>query len=425
MIYPDLPYNAVLCRYNEIATKGRNRRQFENRLVAGIRRVLRSLGDLRIAREAGRLYALPPKGVDVFSAADLAEIRRRLPVVTGLSSASPGFLVEPELAAIEQAIDESFGSVYTALAATVPAGEPVTYRMRANRNNKQFPMTSNELEIHFADILMPQYDRLDLDLRHGALTVELDLRRARAFVSYERIPGPGGLPESTGGRLLALLSGGIDSPVACYQMMRRGCRVDYVTFHSTPYTPPALIAKVARLAEVLNDFQGKGQLFAANLLPAQRMIRDTCRSRYRTVLYRRFMVLIANRIADWTTASALLTGDNLGQVASQTLPNMAVIDAASERMIIRPLVAYDKQDTVALAARIGTLEGSKEEVPDSCTVFAPTDPCTSSTLRAIEREEARLDVPALVEECLAQTARVDLRTLAETPWGQLTGNDAV
>ena len=201
--------------------------------------------------------------------------------------------------------------------------------------------------------------------------------------------------------------------------------MDYVTFHSTPYTPPALIAKVARLAEVLNDFQGKGQLFAANLLPAQRMIRDTCRSRYRTVLYRRFMVLIANRIADWTTASALLTGDNLGQVASQTLPNMAVIDAASERMIIRPLVAYDKQDTVALAARIGTLEGSKEEVPDSCTVFAPTDPCTSSTLRAIEREEARLDVPALVEECLAQTARVDLRTLAETPWGQLTGNDAV
>jgi thiamine biosynthesis protein ThiI len=208
-------------------------------------------------------------------------------------------------------------------------------------------------------------------------------------------------------------------------MMRRGCRVDYVTFHSAPYTPPALFAKVARLAEILNDFQAAGRLYAVNLLPAQRLIRDDCRSRYRTILYRRFMVRIANRIADFTKAKALLTGDNIGQVASQTLDNMVIINEASARMILRPLVAADKQDTVAVAERIGTMEESKESVPDSCTVFAPQDPCTAATLRRIEEEEAKLDVEALVEECLAATVRLDLATLAETPWAQLTGNEAV
>jgi thiamine biosynthesis protein ThiI len=425
MTYPDLPYNAVLCRYNEIATKGRNRRQFEDRLVSGIRRVLKRLGTLRLQREAGRLYILPPEGVDAFSPADLAEIRRRLPVVTGLASASPGFLIKPELAEMERVVDESFETIHQAVAASLPPGEPVTYRMRANRNNKRFPMRALELEIHFAERLVPRYDGMVVDLKHAALTVELDVRHVRAFVCYERIPGPGGLPEGTGGRLLALLSGGIDSPVACYQMMRRGCRVDYVTFHSAPYTPPALFAKVARLAEILNDFQAAGRLYAVNLLPAQRLIRDDCRSRYRTILYRRFMVRIANRIADFTKAKALLTGDNIGQVASQTLDNMVIINEASARMILRPLVAADKQDTVAVAERIGTMEESKESVPDSCTVFAPQDPCTAATLRRIEEEEAKLDVEALVEECLAATVRLDLATLAETPWAQLTGNEAV
>lgn len=421
MLYPDLPYNAVLCRYNEIATKGHNRRQFENRLVAGIQRVLQTLGKLRVTREAGRIYVQPATGTEVFSAADLAEIRQRLPVVTGLSSASPGFLIEPDLATMERVIDESFEPVYQAVAASLPAGEPVTYRMRGNRSDKRFRMTATELEIHFAERLVPRHDRLAVNLKQAALTVELDVRHVRAFVCYERIPGPGGLPEGTGGRLLALLSGGIDSPVACYQMMRRGCRVDYVTFHSAPYTPPALIAKVARLAEVLNDFQTVGRLFAVNLLPAQLQIRDLCRSRYRTVLYRRFMLRIANRIADVVRAKALLTGDNLGQVASQTLSNMSVIDAASSRMVLRPLVAVDKQETMAIAERIGTMALSVEAVADSCSVFAPDDPCTSSILRRLEQEEAKLDVAALVDACLEQTVQVNLRTLAELPWAQLTG----
>lgn len=422
MPYPDLPYNAVLCRYNEIATKGRNRRQFENRLVGGAQRVLRKLGNLRVVREAGRIYLQPSGGKPFFAPADLAEIRRQLPLVTGLSSASPGFLVEPELAAMERAIDDSFETVYQAVAAELPEDQPITYRMQGNRSVKTFPMTATELEIHFAERLIPRHERLVVNLKQAALTIELDVRHARAFVSYERIPGPGGLPEGTGGKLIALLSGGIDSPVACYQMMRRGCRVDYVTFHSAPYTPPALIAKVARLAEVLNDFQAGGRLYAVNLLPAQRQIRDLCTERFRTVLYRRFMVRIANRMAEHLGAKALLTGDNLGQVASQTLSNLAVVDHASERLILRPLIAADKLDTMGIAERIGTMPLSLETVPDSCTVFAPDSPCTSSTLRRIEAEEAKLEVPALIEECLAQTARIDLATLAETAWSQLTGS---
>ena len=294
---PDLGYNALICRYSEIATKGRNRIFFENRLVEALRRGLRGLGKVKVVRERGRIFFHPGDERLVFAAADLAEMRRVLPFVSGLSSASPGFLLAPVLEQIEAAVDASFGQVYEASLEGIPAGQALPYAMQARRSDKAFPLISSEIERHFAERLLARYPRLAVDLETPRLAVELEIRKDRAFLCYERIGGPGGLPPGTGGSVLALLSGGIDSPVACYLMMKRGCLVDYVTFHSEPYTPPELILKVGRLAGHLNRFQFGGRLAAVNLVEAQKAIRDTCESRYRTILYRRFMVRIAAVLA--------------------------------------------------------------------------------------------------------------------------------
>jgi thiamine biosynthesis protein ThiI len=412
---PDLGYNALICRYSEIATKGRNRIFFENRLVEALRRGLRGLGKVTVVRERGRIFFHPGDGRLVFAAEDLAEMRRVLPFVSGLSSASPGFLLEPRLEQIEAAVDRSFGQVYEATLTGLSAEQPVRYAMQARRSDKAFPLISSEIERHFAERLLACYPRLLVDLETPRLAVELEIRKDRAFLCYERIDGPGGLPPGTGGSVLALLSGGIDSPVACYLMMKRGCLVDYVTFHSEPYTPPELILKVGRLAGQLNRFQFGGRLAAVNLVEAQKAIRDTCESRYRTILYRRFMVRIAAVLARVYGAKALVTGDNIGQVASQTLSNLAVVSAAAPTMILRPLLAFDKKDTMVLARHLGTLAESEHSVPDSCTVFAPADPATSAKFYRVEAQEARLDVMGLIHACLDATVQVDLTTFERLP----------
>jgi len=414
-IPPDIGYTALICRYSEIATKGRNRVAFENRLVEALRRALRGIGRIRVVRERGRIFICPGDERAAFSAADVLEMRRVLPFVSGLSSASPGFLLEPALARLEAAVDQTFPAAYEAVVATIRPEQRLTYGLQVRRSDKSYPMISSEIERHFAERLLARYPRLDVDLEAPRLGAELEIRQDRAFLCYERIEGPGGLPPGTGGSVLAMLSGGIDSPVACYLMMRRGCLVDYVTFHSEPYTPPELILKVGRLASHLNRFQIGGRLAAVNLLPAQMAVRDHCDSRLRTVLYRRFMVRLAAVVARAFGSKAVVTGDNIGQVASQTLDNLAVVSAAAPILILRPLLAADKKDTMALARRIGTLEESEREVPDSCTVFAPPDPTTAAKFYRVEADEARLDVRGLIDACLDATVQVDLATFERQP----------
>ncbi|MCK5803301.1 MAG: tRNA 4-thiouridine(8) synthase ThiI [Lentisphaeria bacterium] len=412
MPLPDLPYNAILCRYNEIATKGGNRLMFENLFVQAVLRVMAPVcRPLRVVRERGRIFFRLKERSATFSPAELAEARRRLPWVAGLVSASPGFLTGPQLELIEQAVLTSFPAVYKALVETLPPSGRIPYAMRARRNYKKFPMTSKEIEIHFANLLLEQYPLLDVDLRTPQLRVGVEVRLDKAFVHYETIDGPGGLPAGSGGRVLALLSGGFDSPVACFEMMKRGCNVDYVTFHSEPYTPPALLAKVGALARILNRFQEAGRLVAVNLLPLQKAVRDICQERLRTVLYRRAMVRMATAIGRTFGAKALMTGDNIGQVASQTLENLHVVSAATDLMILRPLLTSNKVDIIRMATQIGTMEESREEVPDSCTVFAPSRPATAAALERILAEEARLDMDELLRECCRGTTILDLETL--------------
>lgn len=410
---PALPYNALICRYNEIATKGRNRSIFEDRLAVSLKRALAPMGRLSVEWSHGRVFFKHLDG-HAFTTEDLELIRKTVPQVAGVSSVSPGFLIQPNLEAIEKTVLEFFPAIHDAFMSATPAMEP-TYAMRARRANKGFPMTVAELEIYFAEKILPNFQDLRLDLKNANLVVEVEVRHHQAFVSFERIQGPGGLPVGSGGRVLALLSGGIDSPVACYQMMRRGCTVDFITFHSEPYTPPAYITKVAAIARKLNEYQTYGRMVSINLLDAQKEIRDCCRSRYRTVLYRRFMLRLAQYVATVFHDKALVTGDNIGQVASQTLENMSVINQATDMLVLRPLLTFDKLDAIAIAERIGTFDISSEQVPDSCTVFAPDDPATSTILHAILKDEEKLNIPDLLERCIASAVIVNVNSLKETP----------
>ncbi|MDT8388901.1 MAG: tRNA uracil 4-sulfurtransferase ThiI [Lentisphaeria bacterium] len=415
MDFPKLPYNAILCRYSEIGTKGRNRHVFEKLLAATIRHSLSAITPVTVKREYGRIYVQPAESA-VFSGEEMAPVRVKLSRVFGLVSSSPALLVAPTAAAIEAAVDATFPGVYEAVErAHADQPSPIRYAARVRQSNKHFPLRSQELEIRLAERLLPSRPRLVVDLRNPRLRVDVEIREDRAFISYETIPGPGGLPTGTGGKLIAMLSGGIDSPVACHQMMRRGCSLHFVTFHSSPYTPPDSVHKVARLAHVLKDFQGSGLLVSVNLLTAQKAIRDTCEERFRTVLYRRMMVRVCEAVRDEFGCQALVTGDNLGQVASQTLPNMSCINQAARGMILRPLVSMDKNAIVDIARTIGTFDISKEETPDSCTVFAPRSPATNAPLDRILSEETRLDIDGLLKASLRTAVIVNTETLEERP----------
>lgn len=411
---PYLPYNALNCRYNEIGTKGKNRGRFEEQLVDALRRAFTAIAGINFHFEHGRIFITPKSPAEIFTPEDIEVIRKNSKRVAGLSSLSPGFLVKPDFESIKEIVLSTFPAVYQAFTSADEKMEP-TYAMRSRRVNKSFPMTAAEMERAFADILLTQYPNLKVDLKNANLLIEVEMRHHEAFISYERIQGPGGLPSGSGGHVMALLSGGFDSPVACYQMMRRGCTVDFVTFNSEPYTPPAYITKVTNIARKLNEYQKKGRLFAVNMLDAQKEIRDKCRSKHRTVLYRRFMMRIASAIAKDFDDKALVTGDNLGQVASQTLENMAVISQAVNDMILRPLLTFDKLDTMNIAREIGTYDMSAEEVPDSCTVFAPDDPTTAATLENILEDEALLDIPALIQASLEKSVIINPNTLNQHP----------
>lgn len=418
---PYLPYNAVCCRYGEIGTKGRNRGSFVRRMIEGLGRVLGgSFPSARFDVERGRVYLYSGDGAPELTRDQLEALRREIPALPGVSSVSPGWRCARTMEALEEYLLRTFPIVYEAYSRAFPEGER-TYSMRVNRCDKNFPLASVDIEKHFAEVLMSPHPDLKLDLRNGTLRIGVDIRPSGIFVDYERIDGAGGLPAGSAGRTLALLSGGIDSPVACYEMIRRGAYVDFVTFHSSPYTPEAGLTKICDIARVLNHYQHRGRVVAINLLPLQKAIRDNCNEKFRTVLYRRSMMRLASVVGSYFESEALVTGDNLGQVASQTLRNLDIIGRATRMLILRPLLTFDKLEIIARADRIGTRALSAEQVPDSCTVFAPSNPSTRAQLFAVEADEARLDLPALLRQCMEGTVMMNPATFDEYGFPELLG----
>ena len=381
-------YNAIICRYHEIAIKGNNRSMFEKRMVENMYYLLRKLHDIRILRVRGRIW-VEFKDKSFFSDEQLVLIKEQLQRAFGLESFSPVIMCEPTMEKIKEAVNSSHGLYF---GKAFEKKKVVSFRIRAKRSDKDFELDSKGIEIALAKEVGEayDYDSLSVDLENADVTVWCELREEFAFVYYDVVRGPGGLPVGCNSPVLALLSGGIDSPVACYEIMKRGCRCDFLTFHSDPYTPQSTVDKVRRIGHYLNQFQQPARLFICNLAPLQKLIRDNCNPRFRTVLYRRMMFRIAESVANKHKRLALLTGEAVGQVASQTIKNMATISEATNMLVLRPLVGSDKNDAVALARRIGTFDLSNEQVPDSCTVFAPSNPSTAAPLRKILEDEAAI-----------------------------------
>jgi len=380
------PPELVLVRYGELALKGGNRRQFEDRLAQNIKYAVRSITPVQVERRRGRLVVAPERRTE--------EVAFRLQEVFGIKSVSPawGAPSDPE------AIARCARPVLVDALAALPPDRAVAFRVHTTRGDKAFPLTSTELDRFVAERVMPGLGNLRVRLDDPELTLGIDVRAERTYVFVRRLAGPGGLPVGSLGRGLCLLSGGIDSPVAAWMSMKRGLHVDFVTFHSYPYVGDASKRKVVDVARILARWQQpESRLHVVPFAEIQTAIRDTAPESYRTVLYRRMMQRIAARIAEERRLSTLITGESLGQVASQTLENIRCIEAASPAQVLRPLIGFDKEETIAIARRIGTFEVSARQEPDCCTVFMPERPVLRGRVEACEAAEARLDLPALLD----------------------------
>ena len=399
-------YNSIICRYHEIATKGNNRNMFERCLVENIRHLLDGKAPCRVHRVRGRVW-VEPKHEGDFTPEELRAIKPQLAKVFGLESFSPAARVAVDMDAIRAKALELAGEVLTPVFAE---RENISFRVRARRSFKKFPFRSQEIEIDLVTSIAKLFgdDRFRIDLKHAEYTLVVEVRDEFALLYWDEYRAPGGLPVGSNPRVLTLLSGGIDSPVAAWMIMKRGCPTDFITFHSSPYTPPETTDKVRGIAEFLNGWQIHGKLHLCNLAPLQKLIRDNCTERFRTVLYRRAMLRISEQVARATGCRALVTGEAVGQVASQTLVNMNTINRAIDMLVLRPLVGTDKLETIRIAEMIGSYELSNTQVPDSCTVFAPASPATAMPEPVAEAEERKIpDYPAVLEKIIA-----DIETIA-------------
>jgi len=374
----------LVVHYHEISLKGGNRPHFLRRLAANLERALRDLGPVRAVRLPGRIALELGPGVDPAAARD------RAARVFGVANLALGERTGPSLDALKRAVDRA-----------IAGREFASFRITARRAFKTFPLTSvemnRELGAHVLAGLAQAGRTCRVDLRNPECNVHVEVLPDQAFVYAERTAGPGGLPVGVSGTVVALLSGGIDSPVAAWRMMKRGCRVVFVHFHAVPYLPDTSIRKARELVGVLTAWQYGSRLFLVPFGEIQRQVVLTVPGPYRVVVYRRLMLRIAEVLADRAGAGALVTGDSLGQVASQTLENLGRTSEVARLPVLRPLIGMDKLEISGQAEAIGTYGISIEPDADCCTLFVPRYPETRVRPEQIAAAEARLDVAALVE----------------------------
>ena len=379
----------VIIRPGELMLKGNNRRWFERMLHQNLKAALAPHGVTAVDRRHGRYYVGPRE--------DAEKIAREAAKVFGVVHTSAA----ERCGRSEEEIAELTQTLVSGMLARRPELAQASFRVEVKRSWKQFPRNSMETAAWLGGIILAKHPDLHVDLQDPDWTLQVEIRGEGAFVFLEKIPGAGGLPVGTEGKVMCLLSGGIDSPVAAWQMMKRGCRVEYVHYDAQPFTGPGALEKVRTLARSLDAWQGKSRLWVVPFAPIQLATKDLPQPGYRTVLYRRFMSRIADRLASRRRCKALVTGDSLGQVASQTLDNLCVVEGAREALpILRPLIAFDKQETIALARHIGTYEISIRPFEDCCTLFQPEHPITRGKPEVAAELETLVDAEALVEEAL-------------------------
>lgn len=385
---------AVLIRYGEIALKGANRPLFERKLRENLKTAIAGIPGAHVRQNYGRV---------VIQGGAPGRALRAASRVFGVASLSRAIRAELDVDAIATLAERLTSD---SLEREFSGEEQVPFAVRTNRAEKRFPMRATELDRQVGGQLVSAHPRLKVDLSNPALKIEIDLRSEGAWVFAGRTHGPGGLPVGSTGRTLCLLSGGIDSPVAAWMTMKRGARVELVSFLSDPYTGPQLREKLIRLSEALARWQPVTNLHLVPFADYQVAVRDTSPEPYRTLLYRRGMQRIANMIATRRKCRALITGESLGQVASQTLNNLRIIEEASRLPILRPLIGMDKVETIERARMIGTYDLSNLQSPDCCTVFQPVSPIVHGQIGDAVAAEEGLAIDTLLRDAIRNTERL-------------------
>lgn len=371
-------FKSFLIKYAEIGVKGKNRYLFEDALVRQIKYAVRKCdGEFSVHKTQGRIY------VDALSEFDFEEVVTRLKRVFGISGICPVVHVEDE--GFEQLCREVIRYIDE-----VYPDKNKTFKVQARRARKNYPLDSMTINMELGGAVLDAFPEMKVDVHKPEILLNIEVRE-KIYMYSEIIPGPGGMPVGTGGKAMLLLSGGIDSPVAGYMIAKRGVKIDAVYFHAPPYTSERAKQKVVDLARIVSRYTGPVYLHVVNFTDIQLYIYEKCPHEELTIIMRRYMMRIAQAIAADTECLGLITGESIGQVASQTLHSLAATNDVCELPVYRPLIAFDKQDIVEISEKIGTYETSIQPFEDCCTIFVAKHPVTKPNLNIIRRHEQNLE----------------------------------
>lgn len=391
----------ILCKYGELILKGANRSRFESQLIRELRRRAAHIGNFQIRWAQSTVYIEPQTDTE-----DVAQMYQQVKKVFGFASVT-------KAVACEKTMDAIFAAARAYLPEKLRGYK--TFRCEAKRSDKMFPLKSPAIAAEVGGVVLEAMPNLSVDLTHPDITVRVEIRDKMAYIHAGQERGAGGIPLGSGGKGLLLLSGGIDSPVAGYMMAKRGLYIDALHFESYPYTSEQAREKVLELAHELCEYCREIRVHVISLTHIQEVLRDTCEEEYFTLLLRRFMMELANRTAEEKECTALITGESLGQVASQTMAAICVTDEVARYPVLRPCIGLDKEEIVERARQIGTFDTSILPYEDCCTVFTPRHPKTRPELSKVMQQEARLDRDALLQEAWDSLYTVAVRQFEEIP----------
>ncbi len=385
----------ILLKYGEIALKGLNRPVFEKKLLDNVASTLSALGRFSIKKSQSTIYVEPlDEGIDMDDAVE------RLSKVFGIVNICPAVSCDKDMESIERTTLECLSQMEL-------TGK--TFKVEAKREDKQFPMNSPQICRHMGGVILKNTEGLSVDVHNPDIVVQIEIRK-KAFVFTRKVSGAGGMPVGTAGRATLLLSGGIDSPVAGWMISKRGVTLDAVHFHSHPYTSDRAKEKVLDLAKIVSVYTGPIRVFVVPFTDIQLDIIDKCPKEYLTIIMRRIMMRIAEKIAVSRGSKALITGESIGQVASQTMESLFVTDNAVNMPVFRPCIGMDKEEIVAISKKIDTYETSILPFEDCCTIFVPKHPKTKPNLSEIVEAEKNLtDIETMIEKAIEDTEIITVK----------------
>lgn len=377
-------YDHLLVRYGELTLKGANRKMFVNQLRSNVKRSLMPLQGYKVKANRDRMY------IELEEGADIKEMSQRLSKVFGIYSISPVLKIDKTMDAIkEQAIE--FAKGYN---------DGDTFKIDVKRSDKQFPYDTYEIQREVGGAVLQGAEHVSVNVRNPDHTIKVEVRLDAVYIYDEVIPGAGGLPVGTGGKTLLMLSGGIDSPVAGMEVMRRGVTIEAIHFHSPPFTSEKAKEKVIELTRILSAHVGPIKLHIVPFTTLQKQVNKVVHERYTMTSTRRMMMRVADKLVHQIDANAIVNGENLGQVASQTLKSMYAINHVTSTPVLRPLLTLDKEEIVKKAKAIGTYDVSIQPFEDCCTIFTPKNPVTEPDFDKVEKYEDGFDFEPLVQEAV-------------------------